>query len=45
MIGWSYRNLGRRAEALELQRTLKEELDALGGADAYVDEELALLAD
>jgi len=45
MIGWSYRNLGRRAEALELQRTLKEELDAIGGSDVYVDEELALLAD
>jgi len=45
MIAWSLRNLGRREEALEIQRALKEELDAIGGADAYVDDELALLAD
>lgn len=45
MIGWTYRNLGRRAEALEIQRALKAELEAVGGCDQYVDEELALLAD
>jgi tetratricopeptide (TPR) repeat protein len=45
MIGWTYRNLGRRDEALEIQRALKEELESIGGTDEYVDEELALLAD
>ena len=41
MIAWSLRNLGRRQEALEIQRSLKEELDAIGGVDAYVDDERA----
>jgi tetratricopeptide (TPR) repeat protein len=45
MIGWAYRNLGRRGEALEVQQALKSELDASGGSDQYVDDELALLAD
>jgi tetratricopeptide (TPR) repeat protein len=45
MIGWSLRNLGRRDEALEVQRALKAELDSTGDSDGYVDEELALLAD
>ncbi|MGC4110670.1 MAG: tetratricopeptide repeat protein [Nocardioides sp.] len=45
MIGWSYRNLGRRDEALAVQRALKDELNAVGASDEYVDEELALLAD
>ena len=45
MIGWSLRNLGRRDEALAVQRALKAELDDLGETDEYVDEELALLAD
>jgi tetratricopeptide (TPR) repeat protein len=45
MIAWSLRNLGRRDEALELQRALKAELDSVGENDQYVDEELALLAD
>jgi tetratricopeptide (TPR) repeat protein len=45
MIGWTYRNLGRREEALAIQRALKEELDSLGDTDTYVDDELALLAD
>lgn len=45
MIGWTYRNLGRREEALEIQRALKAELATVGGSDQYVDEELALLAD
>src|SRR5262249_26288538 len=45
MIAWSLRNLGRRDEALEIQRALKQELDSIGDTDQYVDEELALLAD
>ena len=45
MIAWSLRNLGRRDEALEIQRALKAELDSIGDTDPYVDEELALLAD
>jgi tetratricopeptide (TPR) repeat protein len=45
MVAWSLRNLGRRDEALEIQRSLKAELDSIGDTDAYVDEELALLAD
>lgn len=43
MVGWSLRHLGRREEALAVQRALKAELDADGGADPYVDEELGLL--
>ena len=43
MVAWALRNLGRREEALEMQRALKVELDALGERDTYVDEELALL--
>ena len=45
MIGWAYRNLGRRDEALDLQRALKAELESVGDSDTFVDEELALLAD
>lgn len=45
MIAWSLRNLGRRDEALEIQRALKRELDSIGETDEYVDDELALLAD
>lgn len=45
MIAWSLRNLGRREEALEIQRSLQEELASIGESDQYVDEELALLAD
>jgi tetratricopeptide (TPR) repeat protein len=45
MIGWTYRNLGRRDEALEIQRALKAELDSVGGSDEYVDQELAELAE
>jgi tetratricopeptide (TPR) repeat protein len=45
MIAWSLRNLGRRDEALAMQRALKTELDDVGDSDQYVDEELALLAD
>jgi tetratricopeptide (TPR) repeat protein len=45
MVAWSLRNLGRRDEAREMQQTLKRELDSVGDADPYVDEELALLAD
>jgi tetratricopeptide (TPR) repeat protein len=43
MVAWSLRHLGRRDEALDLQRRLKAELEATGEADPYVDEELALL--
>lgn len=45
MVGWALRNLGRVDEALAVQRALKEDLDAIGGEDSYVDDELALLAD
>jgi tetratricopeptide (TPR) repeat protein len=45
MIAWSLRNLGRRDEAREVQRSLKRELDSLGAVDQFVDEELALLAE
>jgi tetratricopeptide (TPR) repeat protein len=45
MIGWALRNLGRRDEALGIQRELKAELESIGGRDQYVDDELALLAD
>lgn len=43
MVAWALRNLGRTQEALELQRKLRSELDAAGGSDTYVDEELRLL--
>jgi tetratricopeptide (TPR) repeat protein len=45
MVAWSLRNLGRRDQALRMQQALKQELDAIGDSDQYVDEELALLAD
>lgn len=45
MIAWALRKLGRRDEALQIQRALKAELDSIGDTDSYVDEELALLAD
>ncbi len=45
MVAWALRNLGRRAEALEIQQRLKAEHEALGTSDEYVDEEIALLAD
>jgi tetratricopeptide (TPR) repeat protein len=45
MVAWALRNLGRRDQALALQRALKSELDALDEEDPYVDEELALLSD
>ena len=43
MVAWSLRNLGRHAEALAMQHALKDELDADGEVDPYVDEEIALL--
>jgi tetratricopeptide (TPR) repeat protein len=43
MVAWALRNLGRRDEALAVQRSLKAELDEVGVTDSYVDEELALL--
>ena len=45
MVAWSLRNLGRREEALAIQRSLKDELASVGETDQYVDDELALLAD
>ena len=44
MVAWVLRLQGRTGEALVIQRALKEELDALGETDPYVDEELALLS-
>lgn len=43
MVAWALRNLGRRDEALTMQRALKAELDAAGVEDPHVDDELALL--
>jgi len=43
MVAWVLRLQGRHAEALAIQRELKEELDAAGETDPYVDEELATL--
>lgn len=43
MVGWALRHLGRTDEALAVQTALKEALEAIGGHDPYVDEELALL--
>ena len=43
MVGWALRHLGHLPGALEVQRGLKAELDALGLQDPHVDEELALL--
>lgn len=43
MVAWALRNLGRTAEALELQRDLKADLLAAGLSDPYVDEEIAIL--
>jgi tetratricopeptide (TPR) repeat protein len=45
MVGWALRNLGRRDEALAVQRALKDELISVGTEDPYVDEELALLTE
>jgi tetratricopeptide (TPR) repeat protein len=45
MVAWALRNLDRRDEAREIQRSLKAELDSIGASDQYVDDELALLAD
>jgi tetratricopeptide (TPR) repeat protein len=43
MVAWSLRHLGRREEALALQRSLRDELAALGEHDPYVDDEIRLL--
>ena len=43
MVAWALRHLGRRVEALMLQRHLRAELDAAGLNDPHVDEELAIL--
>jgi tetratricopeptide (TPR) repeat protein len=43
MVGWALRHLGSIDAALDVQQTLKADLDELGLEDPYVDEELALL--
>jgi tetratricopeptide (TPR) repeat protein len=43
MVAWALRHLGRRTEALALQRMLRAELDADGAVDPYVDDEIAIL--
>ncbi|SEC46070.1 Tetratricopeptide repeat-containing protein [Nocardioides exalbidus] len=43
MVGWTLRLLGETERARDIQRALKDELDAIGEVDPYVDEELALL--
>lgn len=43
MVAWALRHLGRAADALEMQRALKRELEAAGAVDPSVDEEIALL--
>lgn len=43
MVAWALRNLGRREEALAIQRALHAEHEAAGTEDPYVREELALL--
>lgn len=43
MVAWALRNLGRSEEALAIQRRLRDEHEAAGTSDPYVDEELALL--
>lgn len=45
MVAWALRHLGRRDEALALQRALRAELEAWGEVDPHVEEELALLAE
>ena len=42
-VAWSLRHLGRREEAVALQRALRAELSAAGESDPSVDEELELL--
>lgn len=43
MVAWALRNLGRHEEALAMQRALKAQLESVGEADPYVDEEIAIL--
>ncbi|GAA4118701.1 hypothetical protein GCM10022215_20540 [Nocardioides fonticola] len=45
MVAWALRHLGRRAEALEVQRDLRRRHEAAGTSDPYVEEELAMLGD
>ncbi|MDM7856319.1 tetratricopeptide repeat protein [Cellulomonas alba] len=44
-VGWALRHVGRRDDALEVQRALRADLVAAGLSDEYVHEELALLED
>jgi tetratricopeptide (TPR) repeat protein len=43
MVAWALRNLGRRDEALVMQRALRSELTGIGEQDPHVDAEIALL--
>jgi tetratricopeptide (TPR) repeat protein len=43
MVAWALRHVGRRTEALAMQRALKAELIADGAVDPYVDDEIAIL--
>jgi tetratricopeptide (TPR) repeat protein len=43
MVAWTLRLLGRRDEALAIQRSLEAELERDGVEDPYVDDEIALL--
>ncbi len=45
MVAWAMRHLDRVDDALEMQRSIKVELEAIGEHDRFVDEELALLQD
>jgi tetratricopeptide (TPR) repeat protein len=45
MVAWALRLLGRRAQALAMQRALKKDLVAAGIEDEDVDAEIALLTD
>ncbi|MBZ2197633.1 tetratricopeptide repeat protein [Occultella gossypii] len=45
MVAWALRLLGRRTQALAMQRALKEDLIAAGIDDEDVDAEIALLTD
>lgn len=43
MVAWALRNVGMTDAALEMQLSLKAELESVGEEDPYVDEELEIL--
>ncbi len=43
LVGWALRNLDRPTEALDAQRRLRAELEAIGESAPHVDDEIALL--